>query len=396
MKLKDSHSMLVNAVSPPTTPIARDQPLRIVIVSDAVAGRNGLGTYYLDLIEHLRDQVGHISLIGPTSDRQSELEGMSLPMPGDKTQRMVCPRVAALNRMLDERNPNLVIIPTIGAFSYFGLRYASSRQIPMVIAHHTNFDRLLSLYWPGLVAKPLGWMLRQLNEWLIGQASMVASLNTEAYEDAVALGAQQARIMGTPIATSFLRVPPAPRNDSIRRVIFVGRLAAEKGVEEVLDSARKYPQIEFAIAGDGPGREVVEASASTLRNVRYLGWLSRDRVREELDRSEVLMLPSAIETFGTVALEALARERYVLLRSECGIAKWPSLASGLFYIDEEDSVADSLGKLLAKPVEARDQIARRSWDAVHDFNQHTIRVWLEFLAEAVDRHDAPGLERQAA
>ena len=396
MRVNDSHPSPTLSTFQPMLQSVRCQQLRVSIVSDAIVGRNGVGTYYVDLMEHLRDRVDHISLIAPTLERCSRLERFSVPMPGDTTQRMIWPRVAALNQMLDERSPNLMIIPSLGACSYFGLKYAKTRNIPVVVAHHTNFDRLLSLYWPDIISRPLGSMLRKLNRWLIRQASMIASLNTDAYEDAKALGAGSVRIMGTPVAAEFLRTPPVPRRESISRAIFVGRLAVEKGLDQVLAAAKAHSHIEFAIAGDGPGRGFVEKAASTLTNVQYLGWLSRDRVLQELDRSEVLLLPSAIESFGTVALEALARKRYVLLRPDCGIAKWPSLASGLFYIDEDESVADAFHRLTAIPVEERDQIARLSWDSVADFNQHTIRRWLGFLTEAMDRQRVDRLEHQAA
>ena len=360
--------------------------LRVSIVSDAIAGRNGVGTYYQDLREHLHDRVEHIGLIAPGLDRQSELERFSVPMLGDMTQRMVWPHIRALYRMLDDQNPNLVVVPSIGAYSYFGLRYAKARKIPIVVANHTSFDRLLSLYWPAVVSRPLGAILQRLNRWLIGQASMIASLNTEAYEDAKALGAESVRIMGTPVAADFLRKPIVRRCDQISRVIFVGRLAIEKGLDQILAAAKVHSQLEFVVVGDGPGRRAVESAASELANVRYLGWLSRGQVLEELDRSDLLLLPSTIESFGTVALEALARERYVLLRPGCGIVKWPSLASGLFFIDDGKSVAEALDRLIKTPVETRDQIARRSWEAVHEFNVNTIRLWLNFLADAMGTH----------
>ena len=374
----------------------RHQRLRVSIVSDAIVGRNGVGTYYLDLMEHLRDRVDHIDLIAPELDRRFRLERFAIPMPGDTTQRLIWPRVGELNQMLDKQSPNLMIIPSIGACSFFGLRYAKARNIPVIVANHTNFNCLLSLYFSDFISLPLGLILRKLNRWLIRQASMIASVNPDAYEDAKALGAESIRIMGTPVAAEFLRTPPAPRRDQISRVIFIGRLAIEKGLDQVLAAAKAHSRIEFAVAGDGPGRGVVEKAASTLPNINYLGWLSRDRVLQELDRSEVLLLPSAIESFGTVALEALARRRYVLLRPDCGIAKWPSLSSGLFYIDKDESAAETLSRLIATPVGARDQIARGSWDSVLDFNRYTIHLWLDCLADAVDCQRADRPKNQAA
>ncbi|MDM4016523.1 glycosyltransferase [Roseiconus lacunae] len=356
--------------------------LRVSIISDAIVGRNGVGTYYLDLIEHLRDLVDSVELIGPACERDPSLERFSIPMPGDPTQRLGWPNRISLRRRLNRQQPNLIVLPSLGAYSYFGWRYAKEHHIPLLVVNHTNFDRLLALYWPPAVSRPLGWCLQKLNRWLIRQASMVAALNSDSYQAAKQLGADSVRIMGTPVAKDFLTQPKTSSSPIVRRVLFVGRLAKEKGIDQILQAAESMPGLTFSIVGDGPGRQSVEAAAVKRTNVDYLGWLARDEVLRQMDDTDVLLLPSAIEAFGTVALEALARRRYVLVRKSCGIAKWPAFANGLFYIDEDQSVADGIDRFCGLTVKEREATGEIGWHAVDDFNRHTIRVWLRFLSDA--------------
>jgi glycosyltransferase involved in cell wall biosynthesis len=105
-------------------------------------------------------------------------------------------------------------------------------------------------------------------------------------------------------------------------------------------------------------------------------------VLEEIDRADALVLPSSVETFGTAALEALARRRYVLVRPECGIFKWPTLSKGLFKIAADESLSRSITRLRSMPRERRDAVASESWQAVRDFNRYTVGVWLRFLSDA--------------
>ncbi|OYP32968.1 glycosyltransferase [Rhodopirellula sp. MGV] len=361
---------------------SRRRRLRISIVSDAIRGRNGVGTYYADLIEHLRPAVEQIQLICPSAECDRDTERWSVPMPGDRTQRMVWPRYRKFVAQLDRQSPQLIVLPSLGVYTLMGMRYAIERSLPVLVVNHTNFDRLLPLYWPGVISKPLGWCLNWLNRWLIRRATMVAALNPDSFLAAKQLGADAVRIMGTPVSADFLNDRLVPPSADVRRFLFVGRLAIEKGVAEILDAAKTHTQYEFAIAGDGPGRCEVEAFASRHRNVSYLGWLSRDEVRREMDRSDALLLPSSIEAFGTVALEALARRRFVLLRRSCGIAKWPSFANGLFYLDDEKSVAEGIASFCKMSGQDRLATGRIGWEAVEDFNRHTIRVWLRFLTDA--------------
>ncbi|MEM0926101.1 MAG: hypothetical protein AAGJ83_08700, partial [Planctomycetota bacterium] len=97
---------------------AKLQHLNVAIVSDAITGRNGVGTYYTDLIAHLREELNEICLIAPQKTPDTQLERFSIPMPGDRSQRLVWPRRKFLESSLDAIGPDVVIIPALGALSY--------------------------------------------------------------------------------------------------------------------------------------------------------------------------------------------------------------------------------------------------------------------------------------
>ena len=364
--------------------------LRIAIVSDAVLGRNGVGTYYPDLLCHLEPHVEQIELMGPKQEADSEFERFSLPMLGDSTQRLAFPKTAALYDRLDRLQPHVIVIPSLGPFTYVALRYARHRQVPIALVNHTSFDHLIDLYWPSRYSKPLRAALGKLQRWLISQSAGVAAMNVESLREARQMNAPLVRVMGTPIASRFLHKPRVDVKSEPGRIIFVGRLAPEKRLEDVLKAAKQMPDLEFAIAGDGPMKGEVVALAKMLPNLKYLGWLNRDQVLEAMDESDILVLPSALETFGTVALEALARRRFVVVSRQCGISAWPTLSKGLFFIESGETLVDTLQRLVAMPSKHREQHAEQSWLAVEDFNRHTLRGWLRFLV------DVAGLEREDA
>ncbi|MEL6109756.1 MAG: glycosyltransferase [Planctomycetota bacterium] len=322
------------------------------------------------------------------------MEGAWLPMPGDLSQRVVWPRRKELYRRLDEQDPNLIVIPAIGAFSFFAMRYAQRRSVPFVLVNHTNFDQLLSLYWPDVIARPLGYALARVYAMGMRRAAAVAAMNSESLDQAREFGARMVRVMGTPISPEFIQKPVENEVRDIQRVTFVGRLAAEKGLEHLLDAAEALPDVEFRIAGDGPRRSRVEKTAARLSNVRYLGWLKREEVLQAMDDTDVLVLPSSVETFGTVALEALARRRYVLVRRQCGISKWPAFAKGLFYIEADEPVADAIIRMRQLAAEERDSVASISWSAVSSFNEYTNRVWLRFMTDAAGLSEADPIESE--
>ncbi len=360
---------------------SRFRTLRVAIVSDATSGRNGVGTYYADLIYHLRHKVQIAELIAPEQSPDRAVERFSIPMPGDRTQRMAWPRISALYERLDAISPSIIIVPSIGAYSFFALQYARRRKIPVAIVNHTNFDNLLSLYWPNWATAPVRYALKSANRWLCKRASGVAAMNADALAEATSAGAKFTRVIGTPLGQEFTASARRPVSREITECLFVGRLAEEKGIRSLLQAARKLPELQFRIAGDGPLRPAVLAAQARLENVSYLGWISRSQCVEALDSAQVLVLPSRYETFGTVALEALARKRFVLLSRTCGIADWPTFQQGIFYIEQDQSIAEALTGLCRQSHTHRCQVAERGWDSVQTFHKHTTRVWLRFLSD---------------
>jgi glycosyltransferase involved in cell wall biosynthesis len=364
--------------------------LRVAIVSDAILGRNGVGTYYPDLICHLEASVDDIQLWGPNLSPDRSLEQCAIPMLGDCTQRLAFPRRGALQQRLRRQRPHVIVIPSLGPFSYVALRYAKRHRIPVALVNHTSFDHLIDLYWPGCCSRPLRAALARVQRWLIGQAGGVAAMNVESLREARQIGAPLVRVMGTPINATFLRTPIVPPRADPRHVIFVGRLAREKRLEDFLDACVNLPHIQFQVAGDGPMRQKVQAMAGRVPNLAYLGWLDRPGVLRAMDDADVLVLPSALETFGTVALEALARRRYVVVSRQCGISAWPGISGGLFYIEKQETTTTALQRLINCDRTSREDHAMQSWLAVEDFNRHTLRAWLRFLV------DVAGLQTENA
>jgi N-acetyl-alpha-D-glucosaminyl L-malate synthase BshA len=80
-------------------------------------------------------------------------------------------------------------------------------------------------------------------------------------------------------------------------------------VIEIFDRVRKQMPAKLLLLGDGPERSPAEwlAVQKGIHNdVIFLG--KREQVYETLGISDVLLLPSELESFGLVALEAMASE----------------------------------------------------------------------------------------
>lgn len=87
-------------------------------------------------------------------------------------------------------------------------------------------------------------------------------------------------------------------------VLFVGRLAKQKGLEYLIEAARDIPETNFLIVGKGEEEKKLKSIAPA--NVKFLGFVPDKKLIDLYSRALVFCLPSVGETFGFVQLEAMA------------------------------------------------------------------------------------------
>lgn len=101
---------------------------------------------------------------------------------------------------------------------------------------------------------------------------------------------------------------PARRPTGHLRLLYAGRLTAEKGIEALLRAMPVTQAVELNIAAP---RHQFQALTPLLRllkvHVRYLGWLTRPQLWQAFADHDALVMPSTtLEAMGLVALEAQA------------------------------------------------------------------------------------------
>lgn len=104
--------------------------------------------------------------------------------------------------------------------------------------------------------------------------------------------------------------PPRPPRTATShlRLLYAGRLTAEKGAEALVKSLAPVPGVELSIAAP---QAQFHALAPLLHRAdirpRYLGWLRRPHLWKVFAEHDVLVMPSTtLEAMGLVALEAQA------------------------------------------------------------------------------------------
>lgn len=369
-----------------------DTGMRAALFSDAAPERNGVGTYYRDLSEHLSDRIERVEMFCPEPDASRWHEPIRIPLPGDSTQTVIVPNPRELRRRYERLAPQAVVLATPGPYGLYGLRLARKHGAKIIVGFHTHFEKLADLYWkrsPGL-GKVVRFYLESCNKLLFRYADIVLANSDEMVALADRLGAPASELMGTTIPRPFIDTPVTPLRENLTTVTFAGRLAAEKNLQSIVEAAQALPAIAFRIAGDGPERNIIEAAAARLPNVHYLGWTPRSRMIETIDATDMLILPSSVESFGTIALEAMTRNRTVLVSAACGITQWPALSPGLFRIGDGETAGEAIARVASVDTAVRRQKAQLGRKAAHDLNEWTLRHWIDVLGRTEAARTAHG------
>ena len=134
---------------------------------------------------------------------------------------------------------------------------------------------------------------------------------------------------------------------------FIGTLNENKRIIQLLKCFEKVrgnnSSICLKVAGDGPQREqindLINNSEVLRESVEMLGLLPRDKVLELLTETNVLVLPSAFETFGIVCIEAMAVGRPVICTRN-GSADFVNESNGILIdVDSDDQLIGAMEKM---------------------------------------------------
>lgn len=149
-------------------------------------------------------------------------------------------------------------------------------------------------------------------------------------------------------------------------ILYVGRLSAEKGVDDLLQAMKEVPRVRLKIAGDGPDKDRLERLAAELEltNVDFVGSLApleRDRL---IAQSKFTVFPShAYETFGKTILESFAQGRPVIatdLGSRRELVR--DGETGLLYRCGDVSELAQAIRMLASAPDLAESMGRTAWE----------------------------------
>ncbi|MWD30016.1 glycosyltransferase [Aquicoccus sp. SCR17] len=193
----------------------------------------------------------------------------------------------------------------------------SSGTVALLASRVSGIPHSFTLHGPDIFFEPLHWRL----DVKVAEAAFVACISEFCRSQAMAFSDR--RHWGR-LHVVHCGVEPdryGPPGATAPRLLFVGRLAAVKGLPvlfEALEMLRsEVPGLEVVLVGDGPDRAALEREAP--EGVSFAGYRSQDEVAEMLRGVQALVLPSFAEGVPVVLMEAMATGLPVIATRIAGI-----------------------------------------------------------------------------
>jgi glycogen synthase len=384
--------------------VAAPRPLNIVMVGWEWPPHHtgGLGVHSYEICKELT-RLGHrITFLTPFSGPFTPVPGVTFRFPGEQVGTTPAQYPPAYwsggtpdSPFVDATDGYNAWIPqverlgpvdVVHVHDWFGTiggtALAQRLGVPLVMTvHSTEYDRSLGHPWDHILAREQAG---------IDAAVRVIAVSRHLRQQLIdRYHADPARVR-----VIYNAVRPTQRLERIdpkkRVVLYVGRLAAMKGVDTFLRAAAQlvptFPDVLFVIAGEGPEYSRLIHLAAGLGigdHVMFLGKVSDEERELLLQGSSVFVLPSVVEPFGIAALEAMAAGVPTIVSKTSGVAE---ISSGAFQVDfwDAEEFASRIAELLEYPTLRAAMGEQGRWEALREGwperARETVGVYLEAMA----------------
>jgi len=322
----------------------------------------------------------------------------SLPFnTGTENGRLIIPfgRISSVKSF----QPDIIHVHLPFGMGLEGLIAAKILKIPLVGTNHTPVE-FTRKFLPGW----LSWFAEinlAYNTWFYNRCNFVSSPASGMFEEMRSFNsAIPHRAVSNPLKTEFF-VPLGNKAELKKKygfedfnLLFIGRLSKEKNVDQLIRAAAKLkskiPSFSVGIASTGPAESELRRLTKKLglqAEVRFLGFLEKEKLLETYNASDVFVMPSTVETQSLSSMEAMLCGLPVVAVRSMGLQEYLKPEAGfLLTPGDVDGLAD---KILYLYTNTRERIkmgeaARAS--VVHLNKKEIATKWEEIYTETIKNY----------
>jgi glycosyltransferase involved in cell wall biosynthesis len=353
--------------------------MRIAIFTETFLPKvDGIVTRLKYTVEYLVKLGNQVLVFSPDGGLKkycgAEIYGVSaFDFPLYPELKLALPR-PSIGHALEQFKPDIVHIVNPAILGMAGLYYAKSMNYPLMASYHTHLPQYLQHYGLGFL-EGLMWELVKNTH---NQAALNLCTSTAMIEELRSHGVERLDLWQRGVDT--VQFHPKFKSAEMRSrltqghpedtlFLYVGRLSAEKEIQQILPVLNAIPNSRLALVGNGPYRQELEKIFAGT-NTNFVGYLHGDDLASAFASSDAFLFPSRTETLGLVLLEAMAAGCPVVAANSGGI---PDIVTNgingyLFEPNDSNGLTLAAQNLLQNRneymcIEARLEAEKWGWDA---------------------------------
>ncbi len=213
---------------------------------------------------------------------------------------------------MDAFKPNIVHVSSPEILGHSAVRYAKSRNLPVIASVHTRFETYLRYYGVGFLENGATALQRRFyrkcDAIVAPSESFADVLRAERMNFDIGIwGRGIDRNVFNPTRRSLKWRRSLGIKDDDFTILFFGRLVLEKGLdvfaETIAELKGRGVAHKVLVLGDGPARETF---AAQVPGAIFAGHQNGTDLGRAVASADLLLQPSVTETFGNVTSEAMA------------------------------------------------------------------------------------------
>jgi glycosyltransferase involved in cell wall biosynthesis len=278
-------------------------------------------------VEHLQRNGDRVLVFSPDGGlreyKGAKIHGVSgIPLPLYPELKLAIPR-PSIGRILAKFQPDLIHVVNPAVLGVGGIYYAKTMNIPLVASYHTHLPQYLQHYGLGSLEGVL-WELLKLAH---NQAQLNLCTSNAMVQELITRGIERVDLWQRGVDTEMFQPHLASRQMRSRLsnghpdsplLLYVGRVSAEKQIDQIKPILEAIPEAHLAIVGNGPYREALEAHFAGTQT-HFVGYLQGLELASAFASADAFIFPSRTETLGLVLLEAMAAGCPVVAAASGGI-----------------------------------------------------------------------------
>lgn len=289
--------------------------MRVIFFTETFLPKiDGIVTVLCLLLDHLATRGIAAAVVAPQMGTERYRQAPVIGVPGVRLplypELKVGPPTLATYRQVKAFRPDVAHLIGPALIGGGGLLMAWRLGIPTVASFHLDLNRLVHYFGLGVIAPFTRWFTRVT----FNAADYALAPSRQVQRELLDLGVRRVGLWrrGVDVERFHPRYRDAAMRDRLSDghpddllLLYAGRLSKEKRLGDLRAALEHLPGARLALVGDGPARAALQAHFAGLP-VHFAGYLQGEALSRAYASADLLVFPSAMETFGLVVLEAMA------------------------------------------------------------------------------------------